>query len=55
MASIKDSGRRVTAPVDVTDPDLYADGDPLPVWERMRATAPVHWNDHPAHGDGSGG
>ncbi|WP_218923788.1 cytochrome P450 [Streptomyces sp. rh34] len=36
---------------DIADPDLYADGDPLPVWEQLRATAPVHWNDHP-HGGG---
>jgi cytochrome P450 len=42
---------RPSAPVDVADPDLYADRDPLPVWERLRATAPVHWNDHP-HGGG---
>ncbi|WP_433607220.1 cytochrome P450 [Dactylosporangium sp. CA-139114] len=42
---------RVPVPVDVADPDLYADGDPLPVWERLRREAPVHWNAfHPGGG-----
>lgn len=36
--------------VDVADPDLYAAGDPIEVWERLRAEAPLHWNDHPAGG-----
>ena len=35
---------------DLADPDLYAVGDPVPVWQRLRETAPVHWNDHPASG-----
>ncbi|MFE4613673.1 cytochrome P450 [Streptomyces niveus] len=35
---------RPAAPYDVTDVALYADGDPLPVWRDLRATAPVHWN-----------
>lgn len=41
-----------TVTVDVADPDLYADGDPLPLWAELRATAPVHWNDRPEHGGG---
>lgn len=41
-----------TVAVDVADPNLYADGDPLPLWAELRATAPVHWNDHPEHGGG---
>lgn len=42
-ASVHDGRPRAT--VDVADADLYADGDPLPVWRRLRAEAPVHWND----------
>jgi cytochrome P450 len=43
---------RPVASTDVADPDLYVGGDPLPVWRELRATAPVHWNDRPQHGDG---
>jgi cytochrome P450 len=46
------AGLRATTELDVADPDLYADGDPLPVWAELRATAPVHWNDRPEHGGG---
>lgn len=37
---------------DVTDADLYADGDPLPVWRDLRASAPVHWNGTSIPGEG---
>lgn len=33
--------------VDVADPDLYASGDPVATWARLRATTPVFWNEHP--------
>lgn len=37
--------RRSAAPFDVADPELYARGDPLPVWRELRESNPVHWND----------
>ncbi len=37
--------RRPTTAIDIADPQLYADGDPVPVWRELRATAPVHWNE----------
>ena len=30
--------------IDLTDPDLYADGDPYAVWRWLRAHDPVHWH-----------
>ncbi|MFD0853550.1 hypothetical protein ACFQ07_15040, partial [Actinomadura adrarensis] len=29
----------------LTDPDLYAEGDPHEVWAEMRRERPVHWHD----------
>lgn len=29
--------------VDLTDPALYAEGDPRAVWRTLRAHDPVHW------------
>lgn len=40
------SGRAIagTPPLSqLTDSDLYATGDPHPLWAWMRAEAPVHW------------
>jgi cytochrome P450 len=31
------------AKVDLAEPQLYANGDPHPIWKHMRAHAPVHW------------
>jgi cytochrome P450 len=39
------------AAVDLSDPDLYASGDPHRVWRRLRETAPLRWNPEP---DGPG-
>ena len=36
-----------TTNVDVADPDLYASGDPVATWAKLRATSPVYWNEHP--------
>ena len=33
--------------VDVADPALYENGDPVTLWARLRATQPVFWNNHP--------
>jgi len=30
--------------IDLTDPDLYADGDPYAVWRWLREHDPVHWH-----------
>ena len=30
--------------VDLADPDLYEEGDPEPLWARLRTHAPVHHN-----------
>ncbi|WP_019031058.1 cytochrome P450 [Salinispora arenicola] len=35
------------ATVDLADLDLYASGDPVATWARLRATTPVFWNQHP--------
>lgn len=32
---------------DLADPALYGAGDPVPVWRRLRAEAPVYWNERP--------
>ncbi|MET7820769.1 cytochrome P450 [Micromonospora zamorensis] len=45
-AEIDASGRAIagTPPLSrLTDSDLYATGDPHPLWAWMRAEAPVHW------------
>ena len=41
----------MTAPVDLTDLDLYATGPPHEIFRRLRRESPVYWN---AEGDGSG-
>lgn len=33
----------------LTDPDLYAHGDPHAVWARLRRECPVYWHDEPGH------
>ncbi|MDH6697480.1 cytochrome P450 [Streptomyces griseoviridis] len=33
----------------LTDPALYAHGDPHAVWARLRREAPVSWHDEPGH------
>jgi cytochrome P450 len=30
--------------IDLTDPDLYSDGDPYAVWKWLRRNSPVHWH-----------
>ncbi|BFO18443.1 cytochrome P450 [Streptomyces sp. KM77-8] len=35
------------ATIDVADPALYESGDPVALWAHLRATSPVHWNNHP--------
>ncbi|PKT74619.1 cytochrome P450 [Streptomyces populi] len=35
------------ATIDVADPELYESGDPVALWAHLRATSPVHWNNHP--------
>ncbi|MEN3357970.1 MAG: hypothetical protein V7637_1952 [Mycobacteriales bacterium] len=43
----RDDNRRLVVdgrPVDLADPDLYATGDPLPVWAWLRRNAPVFRN-----------
>jgi len=40
-----------TSGIDLSDPDLYAWGDPHRVWRRLREVAPV-WFNAEAHGPG---
>jgi cytochrome P450 len=30
---------------DLSDPSLYSDGDPVPIWARLRRTTPVSWHE----------
>lgn len=30
--------------IDLTDPDLYSDGDPYAAWKWLRLNSPVHWH-----------
>jgi len=36
--------------IDLASLDLYVDGDPHAAWRLLRATAPVHWNQHRGRG-----
>jgi cytochrome P450 len=47
---MKISSRPVTGLPDLSDPGLYQTTDPVPLWARLRAEAPIYWTEGGAAG-----